>query len=129
MAGLLEYGLVTIGAVLGIVIGYLLGGYKDSGQEIRSELREMNKDSRENIQQTVVTVVKELGEEQQKHLANVGKNISDLQQSNEKKLDEMRQVVDEKLQTTLEKRIGESFKLVSVSDWKRCAKDLGVCKT
>lgn len=113
MAGLLEYGLVTIGAVLGIVIGYLLGGYKDSGQEIRSELREMNKDSRENIQQTVVTVVKELGEEQQKHLANVGKNISDLQQSNEKKLDEMRQVVDEKLQTTLEKRIGESFKLVS----------------
>ena len=113
MAGLLEYGLVIIGAVLGIVIGYLLGGNKDSGQEIRSELREMNKDSRENIQQTVVTVVKELGEEQQKHLANVGKNISDLQQSNEKKLDEMRQVVDEKLQTTLEKRIGESFKLVS----------------
>lgn len=113
MAGLTEYGLLLIGAVLGIVIGYLLGGNKDNGQEIRSELREMNKDSRENIQQTVVTVVKELGEEQQKHLATVGKNISELQESNEKKLDEMRQVVDEKLQTTLEKRIGESFKLVS----------------
>ena len=113
MASLTEYGLLLIGAVLGIVIGYLLGGNKDNGQEIRSELREMNKDSRENIQQTVVTVVKELGEEQQKHLATVGKNISELQESNEKKLDEMRQVVDEKLQTTLEKRIGESFKLVS----------------
>ena len=113
MASLTEYGLLVIGAVLGIVIGYLLGGNKDNGQEIRSELREMNKDSRENIQQTVVTVVKELGEEQQKHLATVGKNISELQESNERKLDEMRQVVDEKLQTTLEKRIGESFKLVS----------------
>ena len=36
-----------------------------------------------------------------------------LQQGNEKKLDEMRRTVDEKLQGTLEKRLGESFKLVS----------------
>ena len=137
MAGVTEYGLLLIGAVLGIVIGYLLGGNKDNSQEIRSELREMNKDSRENIQQTVVTVVKELGEEQQKHLATVGKNISDLQVSNEKKLDEMRQVVDEKLQTTLEKRIGESFKLVSerleavhkgLGDMQTLANDVGGLK-
>ena len=113
MASLVEFGLVIIGAVLGIIIGYLLGGNKDNSSEVRSELREMNRDNRDSIQQTVVTVVKELGEEQQKHLVAVGKNISDLQISNEKKLDEMRQVVDEKLQTTLEKRIGESFKLVS----------------
>ncbi|MBW2247436.1 MAG: DNA recombination protein RmuC, partial [Deltaproteobacteria bacterium] len=36
-----------------------------------------------------------------------------LQESNEKKLDQMRETVDEKLQTTLEKRLGQSFKLVS----------------
>ncbi len=36
-----------------------------------------------------------------------------LQESNEKRLDQMRQTVDEKLQSTLEKRLGESFKLVS----------------
>ena len=36
-----------------------------------------------------------------------------IQESNEKKLDEMRKTVDEKLQNTLEKRLGESFKLVS----------------
>tara|TARA_B100001109_G_scaffold8861_1_gene6716 strand:+ start:859 stop:2028 length:1170 start_codon:yes stop_codon:yes gene_type:complete len=113
MASLVEFGLVIVGAVLGIIIGYLLGSNKDNSSEVRSELREMNRDNRDSIQQTVVTVVKELGEEQQKHLVAVGKNISDLQISNEKKLDEMRQVVDEKLQTTLEKRIGESFKLVS----------------
>ncbi|MFO7605115.1 MAG: DNA recombination protein RmuC [Desulfurivibrionaceae bacterium] len=39
--------------------------------------------------------------------------IKSLQQSNEKKLDQMRETVDEKLQSTLEKRLGESFKLVS----------------
>lgn len=36
-----------------------------------------------------------------------------IQENNAKKLDEMRQTVDEKLQGALEKRLGESFKLVS----------------
>jgi DNA recombination protein RmuC len=36
-----------------------------------------------------------------------------MQEGNERKLDEMRKTVDEKLQTTLEKRLGESFRLVS----------------
>ncbi len=43
----------------------------------------------------------------------VEKKITQLQEGNEKKLDEMRKTVDEKLDETLEKRLGESFKLVS----------------
>jgi DNA recombination protein RmuC len=39
--------------------------------------------------------------------------VKELQEGNEKKLDEMRRTVDEKLHDTLEKRLGESFKLVS----------------
>jgi DNA recombination protein RmuC len=39
--------------------------------------------------------------------------VKELQDSNEKKLEEMRRTVDEKLHDTLEKRLGESFKLVS----------------
>jgi len=39
--------------------------------------------------------------------------VKELQEANEKKLDEMRKTVDEKLHDTLEKRLGESFKLVS----------------
>ena len=39
--------------------------------------------------------------------------IADMQVSNEKRLDQMRITVDEKLQKTLETRLGESFKLVS----------------
>ena len=40
-------------------------------------------------------------------------SIRALREENAKKLDEMRGVVDEKLQSTLEKRIAESFRLVS----------------
>lgn len=41
------------------------------------------------------------------------KQLRYLQEDNNKKLDQMRETVDEKLQGTLEKRLGESFKLVS----------------
>lgn len=40
-------------------------------------------------------------------------NLREMLDQNSKKLEEMRQTVDEKLHSTLEKRLGESFKLVS----------------
>jgi DNA recombination protein RmuC len=43
----------------------------------------------------------------------IEERIKHLQDENAKKLDQMRMTVDEKLQSTLEKRLGESFKLVS----------------
>jgi len=44
---------------------------------------------------------------------SVENKLAQLQADNSSKLDEMRRTVDEKLQGTLEKRLGESFKLVS----------------
>jgi DNA recombination protein RmuC len=41
------------------------------------------------------------------------RQLAQLQQTNSAKLDEMRKTVDEKLQTTLETRLGESFKQVA----------------
>ncbi|MEO6931994.1 MAG: DNA recombination protein RmuC, partial [Chitinophagaceae bacterium] len=41
------------------------------------------------------------------------KSMNDMSSANEKKLEQMRQTVDEKLQQTLETRLGESFRLVS----------------
>ena len=41
------------------------------------------------------------------------KQLDNLQKTNSAKLDEMRQTVDEKLQTTLQARLGESFKQVA----------------
>jgi len=43
----------------------------------------------------------------------VDKRLQDMQTSNESKLDEMRKTVDEQLHSTLEKRLGESFNIVS----------------
>ncbi|MFA8342898.1 MAG: DNA recombination protein RmuC [Rhodothermaceae bacterium] len=40
-------------------------------------------------------------------------HLKEIRENNDKKLEEMRVTVDEKLHTTLEKRLGESFKLVS----------------
>lgn len=45
--------------------------------------------------------------------ATLEAKLKDLQTDNAAKLEEMRRTVDEKLQQTLEKRLGESFKLVS----------------
>ncbi|MDM0013817.1 DNA recombination protein RmuC [Variovorax sp. J22P168] len=45
--------------------------------------------------------------------ATMETQLAQLQQSNSAKLDEMRRTVDEKLQTTLETRLGESFKQVA----------------
>lgn len=43
----------------------------------------------------------------------VENQLKEIQENNSKKLEEMRQTVDEKLHATLERRLGESFKLVS----------------
>jgi DNA recombination protein RmuC len=45
--------------------------------------------------------------------ATFDSRVKELQEGNERKLDEMRRTVDEKLHETLEKRLGESFKIVS----------------
>jgi DNA recombination protein RmuC len=45
--------------------------------------------------------------------ASVDQQLTQIRESNEKKLEEMRKTVDEQLQGTLEKRLGDSFSLVS----------------
>lgn len=67
----------------------------------------------------------------------IEERISGLQIENAKKLDEMRNTVDEKLQSTLEKRLGESFREVSerleavykgLGDMQNLAKGVGDLK-
>ena len=73
-----------------------------SSKELREEVtRNLNQTS-----ESLVNTIKALGSTQATQLGQ-------LQVSNEKKLEEMRVTVDEKLQGTLEKRLGESFAQVS----------------
>lgn len=55
----------------------------------------------------------ELGQSLEGVRAIVDLRLKEIQQDNAKQIDKMRATVDEKLQGTLEKRLGESFKLVS----------------
>lgn len=67
----------------------------DSFQRQISELREANENQMRRMRETIET------------------RLDTLRAENSAKLDEMRRTVDEKLQGTLEKRLGESFKQVS----------------
>ena len=86
------------------------------GQRTVETLRAMLEDQRKQTTE-VVTALNKLSEssrqDQEKAREALEQKFRQIQESNEKKLDEMRQTVDEKLHSTLEKRLGESFKLVS----------------
>jgi DNA recombination protein RmuC len=70
-----------------------------------------------NLADTLTLQLQSLSESNARRMAEVRATLeaqlAQLQQSNSAKLDEMRQTVDEKLQTTLETRLGESFKQVA----------------
>ena len=86
-------------------------------RELRFEITESSRGGRQELTQNLAT----FQQAQVQQLALMQKTISDtlnqqlqqLQKSNSDKLDEMRRTVDEKLQTTLEKRLSESFKQVA----------------
>lgn len=85
-----------------------------------SELRETNKDLSNKVQSSLVDLtgkIQELStanERKQDALRQVVESRLDkLNESNNEKLEQMRQTVDEKLHTTLEKRLTDSFGVVT----------------
>ena len=69
------------------------------------------------LSDTLTTQLQSVSESNARRMVEVRdtleKQLAQLQQSNAAKLDDMRRTVDEKLQTTLEARLGESFKQVA----------------
>jgi len=124
--------IALIGAVFGV-----LKQFKNSSQTgeadktlrdefalSRREFAEANKDLRQEvtggITQTRESLDKRLeqlrdkNDEKLEHIRKTVENrLETLQKDNADKLEKMRATVDEKLQSTLEKRLGQSFKLVS----------------
>ena len=68
---------------------------------------------RSSLETAAATQRKEAAEGRRELQDTLVSSLERLQQGNEAKLEKMRETVDEKLQGTLEKRLGESFKLVS----------------
>ena len=87
----------------------LTDGLRDSRVEVVAALAESRKESAKSVADfSAATALKTV--ELQK---NVEKALELMRADNERRLNEMREVVGEKLQKTLEARLGESFKQVS----------------
>lgn len=141
-------GIAAVSFGLLIVLLWRFDGKKEEGLEraLREEFQSGRKETAEaslslreevtNAQKasndSIVQVIGALTANNEQKLENLRKTldvqIKQLQESNEKKLDQMRETVDEKLQNTLEKRLGESFKLVS-ERLEAVQKGLGEMKT
>jgi len=83
------------------------------GQQVTQQLTLLQK----TLSDTLSTQLQSVGESNARRMGEVRetleKQLAQLQQTNSAKLDEMRKTVDEKLQTTLEARLGQSFKQVA----------------
>ena len=86
-------------------------------RELRTEITESSRGGRQELTQNLAlfqqSQVQQLTLMQKSIGDTLNQQLQQLQKSNAEKLDEMRRTVDEKLQTTLEKRLSESFKQVA----------------
>jgi DNA recombination protein RmuC len=103
--------LVAATANLVLMVALLLRSSSNRAfaKDVREDLRVGREETRavlDKIRDTFDTRIEDLKQ-------SLDARVKELQAGNERKLEEMRQTVDEKLQGTLEKRLGESFKFVS----------------
>jgi len=131
-------GIETFGKIVTTLTDTVKVDFSSQRERLQSQLNDIqktNEDRFDKVRQAVDEKLKQVMEDQRKHLADMivalkgleksqqqdqekaretlNKNFLQIQESNQKKLDEMRRTVDEKLHDTLEKRLGESFRLVS----------------
>src|SRR6201994_4794079 len=88
----------------------LLEGAQERGERM---LREEMTRGREENASSAKAQREELSKSLEGVRSIVDQRLRELQEDNSRQIDKMRATVDEKLQGTLEKRLGESFKLVS----------------
>lgn len=92
------------------------GSLGKTAELLTSTVGQLGTTQKEQLE-SVTSQVRSLVESNQQRMdglrATISEQLNEMREANEKKLEEMRHTVDEKLQGTLEKRLGESFKLVS----------------
>tara|TARA_R110000824_G_scaffold118960_14_gene272290 strand:- start:426497 stop:427972 length:1476 start_codon:yes stop_codon:yes gene_type:complete len=94
----------------------LTANFGQTSQQLATTLLQMGdvqKERLERVTAELATMSQRQTETQEGLKKSVENRLDTLRTENALKLDEMRQTVDEKLQTTLEQRLGESFRIVS----------------
>ncbi len=112
--------LIAFLAVVLVVLLYLVWRLEQVDRTVREEMSRNRQEQSAQFQALRSEVIQSLtgiSHLQQKELhelkTTVDARLAAIQTENEKKLEQMRQTVDEKLQHTLDARLGESFKQVS----------------
>ena len=112
---------IFIACCIGIIVLFFILSKRNNVDQsaIRDELRSgrnESSDSSRQLREEILKTIEEKSRTQQESINNlnnvIDKHLKQLQESNEKKLEQMRQTVDEKLQSTLERRLSENFKRV-----------------
>ena len=85
---------------------------KHTSEQIVNLTAQMQGLTEKNYQQQI-KLMETLNVNAEKQTKAIGEAIASMQESNEKRLDEMRKTVDEKLNETLQKRLNSSFEQVS----------------
>src|SRR3989440_9871023 len=113
-------GLVGGELIVAVIVLLTRRGNQGAATELAKRLETIDRNLRDEFsrnREEAGAAAKNQREELTKSLENVRSvvdlRLGQLQEDNAKQLDKMRATVDEKLQGTLEKRLGESFKLVS----------------
>ncbi|MBR1884214.1 MAG: DNA recombination protein RmuC [Clostridia bacterium] len=120
--------IILILLVIVLIIMNLKRNNSKLSREMRQEMSSMFRETREEISKNIGSKLVENANLQQMSIANltninetklenIRKTVDErmllMQKDNNEKLEKMRITVDEKLHSTLEKRLGESFKLVN----------------
>ena len=79
----------------------------------RSDLESSLSLQRQEVNQQLQLIQQQVSDRLSQDLTYLRDQIRSLSENNEKQLESISHIVDEKLQSTLEKRLGESFKMVS----------------
>lgn len=105
-------GLLLIAYVINSRSSNSSDGMANEFKENRKELSSTLKDTNDSINKQLLGITKLQNDALGRLGQQIEQRLKSLQDDNNKQLDRMRHTVDEKLQSTLEKRLGESFKQV-----------------
>ena len=103
--------LLVIANLVLTVVGLIAS--RSSAREQREDNRRGLLDQRQELASAITALSQNLRGEISRLSDTVESRLSRIQYDNAKRLEEMRRTVDDKLQGTLERRLGESFRLVS----------------
>lgn len=119
--------LVAVTCVSVFLLSRFTGLYKEMNAYRQETGRAIN-DSFNSFSNMLYNSQKSTIDSQEKRLDEISRQFNRMQADNNQRLDEMRNIVDEKLQKTLEERIGQSFRTVNNS-LSKVAEGLGEMQT